>query len=161
MSGLSREALQILELFPQWRRRDAYRPPPEAGAGEGVLAIGIVAGASEQRLWAQVIQWLRQLGCPEDRIANALMLPAVHADRVTQALSVHPPAVLWSFSRALLQAVEQALPELRSRCTVIEWPDLEQVVATPRRKAELWRALLAAKAGQWECFSTPISASRS
>lgn len=160
MTSLSREALQILELMPQWQRRQAYRPQGEV-IGQGVLTIGLLAGPSEQRLWAQLTQWLRQLGCPEDRIANALMLPAAHVDSVIQAIAAQPPAVLWSFSAPLLSALEQAVPDIRSRLSVVEWPDVAQAVASPVVKAALWRALIAAKASQWECFSTPINASRS
>ena len=163
MSGLSREALQVLELMPQWRRREAYAPAPPVDEAQrsGVLLAAVVSGAASQRLWARITACLEQSGCPVDRVRQALVLESETVDRLVNALAERRPVAVWSFSSTLLAALRTTAPHALEGVHVMEFPDLALMLRQPDAKAKTWSTVVALKQSQWECFSTPISDSRS
>ena len=163
MNGLSREALQVLELMPQWRRREAYAPaqPNDEAQRSGVLLVAVVSGAASQRLWAGIMAWLEQSGCPMGLVRQALVLESETVDRLVHALAERRPAAVWSFSSTLLTALRSTAPDALAGVHVMEFPDLGAMLRQSGAKAKMWSTVVALKQSQWQCFSTPISDSRS
>ncbi len=163
MSELSREALQVLELMPQWRRREAYAPARRADEAQrsGVLLVAVVSGAASQRLWTGITAWLEQSGCPLGLVRQALVLESETVDRLVHALAERRPVAVWSFSSTLLAGLRATAPDALEGVHVMELPDLAAMLRQSEAKAKTWSTVVALKQSQWECFSTPINESRS
>jgi len=163
VNGLSREALQVLELMPQWRRREAYAPARRADEAQrsGVLLVAVVSGAASQRLWTGITAWLEQSGCPLGLVRQALVLESETVDRLVHALAERRPVAVWSFSSTLLAGLRATAPDALEDVHVMEFPDLAAMLRQSEAKAKTWSTVVALKQSQWECFSTPISDSRS
>ncbi len=163
MSELSREALQVLELMPQWRRREAYAPARRADEAQrsGVLLVAVVSGAASQRLWTGITAWLEQSGCPLGLVRQALVLESETVDRLVHALAERRPVAVWSFSSTLLAGLRATAPDALEDVHVMEFPDLAAMLRQSEAKAKTWSTVVALKQSQWECFSTPINESRS
>jgi hypothetical protein len=144
MRELSREAMQLLELMPQWELRPEYRPAQDVQAlqdQQPLLVMGLATSAASQALWKAISAVMIGLGFPRPIIEDAVILGSSQVDRVLHETLTRRPAAVVCFGDALIRDLQSAQPNAVSEIEIFALDALDSLIQRPTKKAELWSAL--------------------
>lgn len=143
MAELSREAMVLMELSPNWQRRERYR---EASAAQTPIAQGlqiavVAADGPSQALWARISSVLIRLGFARTLLEQSIVVQGVQADGLTHRLRQQRPEILLVLGDGLLQAARLADAALIDQLKVVAAPSLTDCLGSPQAKRALWVTL--------------------
>jgi hypothetical protein len=139
MAELSREAMVLLELNPQWVLRPEFRPA--SSSRSPLLIVGMATTPAARTLWDGIAKTMVSIGFPHDIVASALMLDSPKLDQMVSAVLAQQPASVLCFGKALVDQVQSAHADVLSGRELISIADIEAAVASPAQKAVIWSAL--------------------
>lgn len=139
MAELSREAMALLELSPQWVLRPEFRPA--SSSRSALLIVGMATTPAARTLWDGIAKTMVGIGFPHDIVASALMLDGPKLDQIVSAVLDQQPARVLCFGKALVDQIQSAHADVLSDRELISIADIEAAVASPAQKAAIWSAL--------------------
>lgn len=139
MAELSREAMALLELNPQWVLRPQYRPP--SSLRSPLLILGLATTPTARTLWDGIAKAMVGIGFPRDIVASALMLDRPAIDQAVSAVLTQQPGHVMIFGGALAEQIRSAHADAFAGRELISVADIDAAVASPSHKAQMWSVL--------------------
>ncbi len=141
---LSREAIAVLELLPQWQLRAHLRPASAAawGAECKVLMVAVVASEIEKRFWANVGKALHPQGLPQQLWSDAQLLKGEQIEAVVERVMQDQPGTLLVFGESLKKGLLRFQPDLEGSCKLRCLPSVSECVNSGKQKRRLFASLL-------------------
>ena len=141
---LSREAMAVLELLPQWQLRAHLRPASAAawGAQCKVLIVAVVASEIEKRFWANVGKALHALGLPQQLWSDAQLLTAEQIEAAVERVMQDQPGTLLVFGESLKKSLLGFQPDLEGLCKLQCLPSVSECINSGKQKRRLFASLL-------------------
>ena len=144
---LSREALSVLELLPQWQLRPHLQPASAApwGIDCNALLVLVAASQTEQRLWANLGKAMQAMGVPQAYWSQAHVMASEHIEQALQRVLQEKPRVLVIFGESLKKALMSLQPALEDQCAVRCVEPLVNVAKNAQHKRALFELFAALK----------------
>jgi hypothetical protein len=140
---LSREALSLLELMPQWQLRAHLQPvsPAAWGAQCKALLVAVLTNPADRRLWESIGRAMTLLGMHQFW-SDAQLLPSENSEQALGRILQDKPGVLLVFGEGLKAALISAQPDLTQCCALRCARAISAIAHSAQQKRALF-ALLA------------------
>ena len=144
---LSREAMAVLELLPQWQLRAHLRPASATawGAQCKALMVAVVASDIENRFWANMGKAFHGLGLPQQLWSHAQLLTGEQIEAAVGRVMQDQPGTLFVFGESLKKGLLGFQPDLEVCCKVRCLPSVSECINSGKQKRRLFVSLLELK----------------